>query len=203
MFDTFTRLVTDASGWTYGIIAALRAARRRAARRAQRGHGHHRRRGLLHRTPQPALWSLSPRPSAPGLATTSPTASDGGTASGPRPGSSAATRPPNASPGPNDNWAKAATSSSSSAGSSPPAGTLITLTAGTLAYPWRRFALFDAVAAVIWALYAGLLGYFGGKAFEDAPWKGLLLAFGLALAVTGGIELFRWLRRRRRAAARR
>jgi membrane-associated protein len=79
-----------------------------------------------------------------------------------------------------------------------PAGrTLITLTAGTLAYPWRRFAFFDVIAAVIWALYAGLLGYFGGKAFEDAPWKGLALAFGLALAVTGGIELFRWLRRRR------
>ena len=81
-----------------------------------------------------------------------------------------------------------------------PAGrTLITLTAGTLSYPWRRFASFDAIAAVIWALYAGLLGYFGGKAFEDAPWKGLVVAFALALAVTGGIELFRWLRRRRKA----
>ncbi len=74
------------------------------------------------------------------------------------------------------------------------------LTAGTLAYPWRRFAFFDALAAVIWALYAGLLGYFGGKAFEDAPWKGLVVAFGLAIAVTGGIELFRWLRRRNKPA---
>ena len=78
-----------------------------------------------------------------------------------------------------------------------PAGrTVVTLSAGTLAFPWRRFAIFDAMASIIWALYAGLLGYFGGKAFEDAPWKGLLLAFGLALGVTGLIELVRWLRRR-------
>jgi membrane-associated protein len=78
-----------------------------------------------------------------------------------------------------------------------PAGrTVVTLSAGTLAFPWRRFAIFDAIASVIWALYAGLLGYFGGKAFEDQPWKGLLLAFGLALGVTGLIELVRWLRRR-------
>lgn len=80
-----------------------------------------------------------------------------------------------------------------------PAGrTVVTLSAGTLEFPWRRFAVFDIVASVIWALYAGLLGYFGGKAFEDAPWKGLLLAFGLALAVTGLIELVRWLRKRTR-----
>jgi membrane-associated protein len=74
--------------------------------------------------------------------------------------------------------------------------TVVTLSAGTLEFAWRRFATFDAIASVTWALYAGLLGYFGGKAFEDAPWKGLLLAFGLALGVTGLIELVRWLRRR-------
>jgi membrane-associated protein len=82
-----------------------------------------------------------------------------------------------------------------------PAGrTVVTLSAGTLGFPWRRFVLFDAIAAVIWALYASLLGYFGGKAFEKDPWKGLLLAFAIAFAVTGGIELIRWLKRRRAAA---
>jgi membrane protein DedA with SNARE-associated domain len=74
--------------------------------------------------------------------------------------------------------------------------TVVTLSAGTLGYPWRRFLIFDAAAALIWALYAALLGYFGGHAFEDAPWKGLLLAFGIAFAVTGGVELVRYLRRR-------
>jgi membrane-associated protein len=80
-----------------------------------------------------------------------------------------------------------------------PAGrTVVTLSAGTLGYPWRRFVFFDAIAASIWALYAALLGYLGGHAFEDQPWKGLLLAFGIALAVTGGVELVRWWQRRRK-----
>jgi len=76
--------------------------------------------------------------------------------------------------------------------------TVVTLSAGTLHYPWRRFALFDAIAAIGWALYASLLGYFGGKAFEHEAWKGLLLALGIAFAVTGGIELVRWALRRRK-----
>lgn len=80
-----------------------------------------------------------------------------------------------------------------------PAGrTVVTLSAGGLRMPWRRFALADAVASLIWALYASLLGYFGGKAFEHQPWKGLLLAVGIAFSVAGGVELVRWLRRRRR-----
>jgi membrane-associated protein len=74
--------------------------------------------------------------------------------------------------------------------------TAVTLSAGTLDFPWRRFAMFDAIAAGVWALYASLLGYFGGRAFEDEPWKGLILAFTIALAAAGSVELTRWLRRR-------
>jgi membrane-associated protein len=77
--------------------------------------------------------------------------------------------------------------------------TVVTLSAGTLGFPWPRFAAFDAIAAVIWASYAALLGYFGGKAFEEAPWKGLILAFAIAFGVTGLIELVRWIVKRRRA----
>jgi membrane-associated protein len=76
--------------------------------------------------------------------------------------------------------------------------TAVTLTAGLTRFPWRRFAVFDAIAAVIWAGYAALLGYFGGQAFEHQPWKGLLVALGIAFAVTLGTELVRWLLRRRR-----
>ena len=78
--------------------------------------------------------------------------------------------------------------------------TAVTLSAGTLGYPWRRFVLFDALAAVIWATYASLLGYFGGRAFEHAPWKGLLLALATGVAVAGLIELVRWVLRRIRTA---
>ena len=80
-----------------------------------------------------------------------------------------------------------------------PAGrTVVTLSAGTLEYPYRKFVLFDVIAGSTWAAYAALLGYFGGHAFEDQPWKGLLLAFAIAFAVTGAVELVRWYLKRRR-----
>jgi len=79
--------------------------------------------------------------------------------------------------------------------------TVVTLSAGTLGYPWRRFVLFDAAAALGWALYASLLGYFGGHAFEAAPWKGLLLALGIAFAVACTVELVRWYLKRRRGSS--
>lgn len=76
--------------------------------------------------------------------------------------------------------------------------TAVTLTAGLTEFEWRRFASYDAVAAVLWAGYGGLLGYFGGRAFEEQAWKGLLVALGVALAVTASTELVRSLLRRRR-----
>jgi membrane-associated protein len=76
--------------------------------------------------------------------------------------------------------------------------TVVTLSAGLLHYPWRRFAALDAVAAFVWALYAALLGYFGGRAFEHAAWKGLLLALGVGFAIAGLVEAVRWVLRRRR-----
>ena len=50
------------------------------------------------------------------------------------------------------------------------------------------------------ARYTVLLGYFGGRTFEEQPWKGLLLAFAIALAVTGVVEVVRYLRHRRARA---
>lgn len=77
--------------------------------------------------------------------------------------------------------------------------TAVALSSGTLKYPWRRFVMFDAAAALIWATYSALLGYYGGKTFEG-PW-GLVLALVIAFSVAGGIELTRWLLRRRRRRA--
>ncbi len=81
--------------------------------------------------------------------------------------------------------------------------TAVTLSAGASLYPWPRFAVFDAIAALLWACYASLLGYFGGKAFEGAAWKGLVLALGIAFAVTGSVEVVRWYLKRRRPGAER
>jgi membrane-associated protein len=77
--------------------------------------------------------------------------------------------------------------------------TAVTLSAGTLRFPWRRFVVFDAASAIGWASYASLLGYLGGSAFEKDTWKALVLALGIAFAVAGGIELTRWLLKRRAA----
>lgn len=74
----------------------------------------------------------------------------------------------------------------------------VTLSAGTVRYPWRRFAGFDVVAGIFWGSYGALLGFFGGRAFEQQPWAGLLLALGIAFAVTGAIELGRACARRHR-----
>ena len=80
--------------------------------------------------------------------------------------------------------------------------TATTFSAGYVhSFPWRRFVLADALAGLIWGHYTVLLGYLGGKAFEDAPWKGLLIAFGLALSIAGGVELLRHRRSARSSAA--
>ena len=76
--------------------------------------------------------------------------------------------------------------------------TATTLTAGLIPMSWRRFAAYDLLAAAIWACYAALLGYIGGRAFQDEPLTAVLVALGAALAVSGLYETIRTLRRRRR-----
>jgi membrane-associated protein len=66
--------------------------------------------------------------------------------------------------------------------------TAVTLTCGLTGYPRGRFAAATAVAAVIWALYAFLIGRIGGQAFEDNPWAGLVIAFGASVAISAAIE---------------
>jgi len=69
--------------------------------------------------------------------------------------------------------------------------TAVTFTCGVVHYPWRRFAVATVCAGIIWASYAFFLGRLGGKAFEDRPWLGFLLAFGIALAASAVVEILR------------
>jgi membrane-associated protein len=79
-----------------------------------------------------------------------------------------------------------------------PGGRTVTmLTAGLTRMRSRTFFLFAALAATIWASYAGLLGYVGGRTFEEHPWQGLLVALALAGAIGVALEL----RRRFRASS--
>jgi hypothetical protein len=60
--------------------------------------------------------------------------------------------------------------------------------------------MFDGVAALSWGTYSAMVGFIGGAAFEDEPWKGLALGLGLALTVSLGVEAIRHARRPRTVA---
>lgn len=74
--------------------------------------------------------------------------------------------------------------------------TVLTLSSGITRQPLVWFVSWIAVAAVIWATYASLLGFIGGAAFEDNHTAAFLLAFGGALGVTLVIETVRYILRR-------
>jgi len=81
--------------------------------------------------------------------------------------------------------------------------TAVMLCCGIVRYDRRRFVIATAAAGLIWASYSFFIGRLGGKAFEDKPWAGLLLALGLALAVSAIIEAIRRIRSRRAGGGRR
>jgi len=82
----------------------------------------------------------------------------------------------------------------------PGARTALTLTAGGVRWPLRRFTPFAVLGGLSWAAWSAGLGYVGGIAFEERPLLGLALGIGVAvgLAVLG--ELVGALVSRRRAA---
>jgi membrane-associated protein len=74
--------------------------------------------------------------------------------------------------------------------------TATTFTAGLVHLRWAtRFAPYVFVAAILWAVYGALLGYLGGRVFEDRPIFALLVAFGIAALITGGVEAWRRFRK--------
>jgi membrane-associated protein len=77
--------------------------------------------------------------------------------------------------------------------------TAVTLSCGLIGYRRRTFVAATACAAAIWAAYAFFIGRLGGKAFEDRPWAGFLLAFAAAAVISVIVEAVRriWARRRR------
>ncbi len=78
--------------------------------------------------------------------------------------------------------------------------TAITVASGLSRQPWPPFGAALVPAALMWALYGSLLGYFFGQRFQDNHTLAFFLAMGAALAFTGLLEVVRW---RRNVAARR
>jgi membrane protein DedA with SNARE-associated domain len=74
--------------------------------------------------------------------------------------------------------------------------TSVTFTCGITHFPYARFAAFDGVAAATWAVYASVLGYFGGRFFRDREWLALLIAFSVAGLLALAVEAVRRLRNR-------
>lgn len=75
------------------------------------------------------------------------------------------------------------------------------LSAGLVGLRWRRFAAFDVLAGILWASYASVIGWVGGKAFAEQPLHGLLLAFAVAAGLALLLEQARRWRARRVAGA--
>jgi len=75
--------------------------------------------------------------------------------------------------------------------------TATTFTCGLTRLRWRLFVLYSALAAILWSLYASLLGYFGGRAFENRPLLAVAVALGIAFAITLLVEGIRKLRARK------
>jgi membrane-associated protein len=73
--------------------------------------------------------------------------------------------------------------------------TAVTVGAGIVGFARRVFVLYDALAVTLWAAFAALVGYVGGRAFRDDPWKALLVGLALSAVITVGAAVWRRARR--------
>ena len=74
--------------------------------------------------------------------------------------------------------------------------TATTFTAGLVRLRWpMRFAPYIFIAAILWSCYGALLGYLGGRMFRNQPIYALLLALGIAAAITVAVEAVRRVRK--------
>jgi membrane protein DedA with SNARE-associated domain len=61
--------------------------------------------------------------------------------------------------------------------------TAISVTAGSLGFPRRRYAVFAGLGAVVWGVYGTLVGALGGDALRSGQLTGVLAAVGMVLVV--------------------
>ena len=74
--------------------------------------------------------------------------------------------------------------------------TALTISSGLTHQPHGWFAAWVAVAALIWATYAAVLGAIFGQQFQDNHTAAFLLAFGCAVSITILVEVVRHVRNR-------
>jgi membrane-associated protein len=74
--------------------------------------------------------------------------------------------------------------------------TLLTLSCGITNQDRRWFMKWIAIATPIWAMYGTLLGFIGGRSFQDNHSKAFLVAFSIAIGATVSLEVIRHFRHR-------
>ncbi|WP_419702954.1 DedA family protein [Promicromonospora sp. NFX87] len=74
---------------------------------------------------------------------------------------------------------------------------LPTLSAGLVRYPIVTYMGYTAVAALAWSSYRTLAGYVGGSLFQDNELLAIGVGIGLALMLSGLIEIVHRIRARR------
>lgn len=72
--------------------------------------------------------------------------------------------------------------------------TATTLAAGSVRLRLRTFTPVTALAGTTWATTSALIGFLGGRAFEDRPLAGIGIGIAVSLVLAGGVELVHRLR---------
>ncbi|MEV7627977.1 DedA family protein [Actinoplanes sp. NPDC089786] len=73
---------------------------------------------------------------------------------------------------------------------------LVTVTTGMVRYSYRQFVLFTLVGGAAWGAYTVMTGYLGGVLFQDNALLAFAVGLGLALLLSGVMELIRRIRAR-------
>lgn len=79
--------------------------------------------------------------------------------------------------------------------------TIVTLTCGITGQSTKWFMKWSAVAASIWAIYATMLGFIGGRTFQDNHTKAFIVAFVMAIGATIVLEIIRHFKGRKSSVA--
>jgi membrane protein DedA with SNARE-associated domain len=68
---------------------------------------------------------------------------------------------------------------------------LATLTTGMVRYSYRNYLFFTLLGGLAWSAYTVLSGYLGGKLFQDNVVLATVAGIGVAIVLSGVIELIR------------
>ncbi|MFI5957382.1 DedA family protein [Cryptosporangium sp. NPDC051539] len=73
---------------------------------------------------------------------------------------------------------------------------IVTVTSGMVRYDYRLYVLFTVLGGTAWSAYTVLTGYLGGVLFQENALLAFLVGLGLALALSGALEVIRRVRAR-------